>query len=143
MKTVRSAAVLLGIALLIPLGLWQGAESAGPPPPASAKFAFQVVESFDAKYLGDTPGHIGRGGGLEHGKPNVSLGDPVYRGDEKVGTITSLTWDRSKGSLEVEFDPVPMHLGPDGRALGPLRIAIGDELWTRLGPTAAAEKGDR
>ena len=143
MTTVRRGAILAGIAVLVPLAFWQLARSADPPTSQPGRFAFQVVESFDAKYLGDTPGHIGRGGGLGEGKPDVALGDTIYRGDEKIGTVSSLTWDRSKGSLEVEFDPVPMRVDAGGRNIGPLRIAVGDEVWMPLGgrPAAAEKKG--
>lgn len=88
---------------------------AGAPP---ARLEFQVVESLDAAYLGDTPGHKGRSQGLGQTVPTAALGDPVYRGEVKVGTITHLLWDRTKENLEVEFDPEPK-----------VRIAIGDHVW--------------
>lgn len=50
------------------------------------------------------------------------MGDPVYRGDKKVGTITGLRWSRGHGSLEVEFDPEPK-----------IRIEVGDVVWMKLG----------
>jgi hypothetical protein len=85
------------------------------------RFVFEVVQSYDAKYLGDTPGHIGRSGGLENRRPRVALDDPVFRGDEKVGRVTALDWNRTRGSLEVEFDPVDH-----------ARINVGDEVWLAL-----------
>src|SRR4051794_8716201 len=114
----RRGMVLAGMGLLVPMTIWQLARSADQPSPKPTRFTFQVVESFDAKYLGDTPGHIGRGGGLGEGRPGVALGDPVYRGSVKIGKISGLIWNRSKGSLEVEFDPEPMLVDSSGRALG-------------------------
>lgn len=95
-------------------------------PPHGTQFWFEVIESFNAKYEGDTPGHIGRGGGITL-HPHVALGDLVHHriGDEDkaVGVITGLTWDRLKGSLTVEFRPKEDH-----------RIAVGDEVWIDLNP---------
>lgn len=85
------------------------------------KFEFEVVQSFDAKYEGDTPGHVGKSGGLANRRPQVALGDAVFRGKEKVGVVTGLGWSRSYGSLEVEFDPV-----------GDVRISVGDVVWLAL-----------
>jgi len=93
-----------------------------PPPQAAGRFEFEVIESFDAKYEGDTPGHIGRHGELGDRRPQAALGDAVYRGDEKVGTITGLRWNRGVGGLDVEFDPDPK-----------TRIEVGDTVWMKLG----------
>ncbi len=83
----------------------------------SARFEFQIVESYDAHYLGDTPAHKGRHG-LNGRQPYMALGDTVHRGEEIIGHVTSLIWDRSKDSMEVEFDPEPK-----------IRISIGDTVW--------------
>ncbi len=81
------------------------------------RIEFHVVESFDAQYLGDTPGHIGRGGGVgDH--PGVAVGDRVHRGGEVIGRVSRAVWDRSRQSLEIEFDPEPM-----------TRVAVGDVCW--------------
>ncbi|MFM7107293.1 MAG: hypothetical protein ACKOZU_01585 [Planctomycetaceae bacterium] len=97
--------------------------------PHGTRFWFEVVESFNAKYEGDTPGHIGRGGGMTH-HPHVALGDAVYHriGDEDkaIGLVTGATWDRLKGSLAIEFRPKEDH-----------RIAVGDEVWVDLNPAPA------
>lgn len=94
-----------------------------------ARFEFEVVESFDAKYLGDTPGHHGRSGGLGNRRPRVALGDPVFRGDEQVGVLTQVVWDRSRGSLDLEFDPQPS-----------VRVCVGDVVWIHVdGPPDGAE----
>ena len=90
------------------------------------RFEFEVVQSFDAKYEGDTPGHIGRSGGLADRRPHVALGDPVFRGQQKIGVITGLGWSRTHGSLEVEFDPVDQ-----------MRISVGDQVWLALQPKPA------
>lgn len=96
---------------------------------AQGKFLFTVVESFDGKYLGDTPGHLGRAGKLDGHRPRVTLGDPVYRDQELVGRVTRVEWDRSRGSLEIEFGPEPLQ-----------RVATGDSVWIWLeGPRAAGE----
>lgn len=84
------------------------------------RFEFQIVESVDAHYLGDTPAHKGRHG-LNGRVPNVSLGDPVYRAEEMIGHVTSLVWDRSKDSMDIEFDPEPK-----------VRISIGDTVWVSI-----------
>jgi len=85
------------------------------------RFEFEVVQSYDARYQGDTPGHMGKSGGLADRRPHVALGDPVFRGQQKVGVITGLGWSRTHGSLEVEFDPVDH-----------VRISVGDEVWLAL-----------
>jgi hypothetical protein len=103
--------------------------------PHGTPFRFEVIESLDASYLGDTPSHVGRDGGLEF-RPNVALGDPVYRsarggGDEpplRVGRITRVVWERVSRSLTVEFDPEPL-----------MRIAVGEEVWIDLNPEPAPE----
>ena len=128
---LRRAAVLVG--LLTVWGIWQLTLTAQPPArspelkPAKSgtRFPFDVIESFDAKYEGDTPGHTGRAGGLEGVRPNVALGDPVFREDQKIGTVTSILWSRPQGSLTIEFDPEPN-----------LRIAVGDPVWIDLNPAA-------
>ena len=106
------------------------AQAALPPAAHGAKFYFEVIESHDAKYPGDTPAHTGKDGGLKV-RPQVSLGDAVYRPSETsskvVGTITRVTWDRVSGSLTVEFDPKAGE-----------RIAVGDEVWIDLNPAPPA-----
>lgn len=92
--------------------------------PPGTHFDMDVVESFDAKYEGDTPGHTGRAGGLNDIRPNIALGDGVFHGDERIGTITNIAWSRAQGSLAIEFDPAP------GR-----RVAVGDHFWIDLNPT--------
>jgi hypothetical protein len=106
------------------------AEAAMPRAPHGTRFAFEVIESTDAAYLGDTPSHRGRDGGLRV-RPNVSLGDPVHRsepgGEERlVGRITAATWERVSGGLSVEFHPEPF-----------VRVAVGDEVWIDLNPAPA------
>lgn len=95
-------------------------------PAHGIRFWFEVVESFNAKYQGDTAGHIGRGGGLTL-HPHVALGDPVYHrigaADKAIGSVTGVAWDRLRGSLTVEFRPHEDH-----------RIAVGDEVWVDLNP---------
>lgn len=94
--------------------------------PHGTPFTFEVIESHDAVYLGDTPAHVGKDGGLTV-RPQVALGDPVYRtANERrlvVGRITRVVWNRVSGSLEVEFDPEPLQ-----------RVAVGDEVWIDLNP---------
>jgi hypothetical protein len=94
--------------------------------PHGTPFFFEVIDSHDAKYPGDTPAHRGKDGGLTV-RPNVALRDPVYRTVNKattvIGKVTLVQWDRVSGSLTVEFDPEPLH-----------RIAVGDEVWIDLNP---------
>lgn len=104
-------------------------DSTGPQrqhPPHGTHFWFEVIESFNAKYEGDTPGHIGRGGGIKF-HPHVALGDSVYHRigeeDRVIGVVTGAIWDRLKGSLTVEFRPQEDH-----------RIAVGDDVWVDLNP---------
>jgi hypothetical protein len=100
--------------------------------PHGTLFSFEVVESLDAAYLGDTPSHVGRDGGLEF-RPNVALGDPVYRtaaegADAKpvqIGRVTRVVWERVSRGLTVEFDPEPF-----------VRIAVGDEVFVDLNPAS-------
>src|SRR4029453_9982236 len=102
-----------------PAGAKGGQAKAQTAPPV--RFEFEVIQSFDAKYEGDTPGHVGKSGGLGDKRPHVALGDAVFRGEERVGTVTGLTWSRASGSLEVEFHPVEK-----------VRICVGDEVWLNL-----------
>lgn len=103
--------------------LWLSGQQLTPPSASGdgKRLMFDVVQSFDAKYEGDTPGHLGRAGGLQTMRPNVALGDPIYRGDQQVGKVTWLTWNRINGGLDIEFDPE-----------GQTRIAVGDEVWMAL-----------
>ncbi|MDZ4684168.1 MAG: hypothetical protein SH850_03710 [Planctomycetaceae bacterium] len=132
----RNALLLLAlIAVLVAwqLKLWaqpSEGKAATPVAKAGTRFSFEVIESFDAKYEGDTPGHTGRAGGLENRRPNVALGDPVFRADQKLGTITSIVWSRVQGGLTIEFDPEPN-----------ARIAVGDVMWVDLNP-ASTVKGE-
>jgi hypothetical protein len=117
----------LWIAVMAAAGYWSWPSQAQLAPPPSSKedpsrFDFMVVESFDAQYLGDTPGHIGRGGALGKKAPGVALGDPVYREDTSIGRVSRVQWDRTKESLDIEFDP-------DSSAG---RISVGDAVWVRL-----------
>lgn len=95
-------------------------------PAHGTRFWFEVIESFNAKYEGDTPGHIGRGGGLS-APPDVALGDPVYQKvgdmDKPIGSVTGVVWERLRDSLTIEFRPHEDH-----------RIAVGDEVWVDLNP---------
>ena len=63
-------------------------------------------------------------------RPNVALGDAVYRTDNgthtRVGRLTHVVWSRVTGSLELEFDPEPLQ-----------RVAVGDEVWIDLNPARA------
>jgi hypothetical protein len=87
------------------------------------KFQFDVVEIFDAKYLGDTPGYVGRSGGLTGIRPHIALGDPIYRGEDKIGTVTNVSWSRTQDGMTVEFDPSPL-----------MRITVGESVWLYLNP---------
>lgn len=115
---VAGGPVLLALGYLLGNGAAAWSSASEEPP---ARLSFDVIESFDARYLGDTPGHVGRVGGLGQRRPKVALGDPVFRGDEIVGTVTGLTWNRANGSLDVEFDPAPLKV-----------IVLGDAVWVAL-----------
>ena len=113
------------IAMLLVLGTWLAINHVQDAPAADREgqsgpldFEFDVTQVIDAKYLGDTPSLIGRGGNVQ-GRPGLALDDPVYRGREKeeVGYITAVTWDRTKQSLEIEFSPRPLK-----------KIAVGDHV---------------
>ena len=121
MKRWRPKAVIL--ATLVPAAYlaWDWSTPAQGPAASPGRFEFLVVESIDAKYLGDTPGHIGRAS-LGRNSPRVALGDPVFRETTRVGKVTHLTWNEARESLDVEFDPEPGH-----------RVAIGDPVWVALG----------
>lgn len=121
-SAIAIAAALTGLLTLRSDAQVPQAEHPSPP----GVFAFVVVESFDAKYEGDTPGHLGRHGGLGDQVPRLALGDPVYRGEGDaaavVGRVTNLKWSRGQGSLDIEFDPTDKS-----------RIEIGDNVWLKLG----------
>lgn len=108
---------------------WQIPGTAQPAPADRTRFEFLVVESYDAKYLGDDPGHVGRGGGLGREAPDIALNDPVYHDTTRVGKVTGLLWNEAKQSLQVEFDPEP------GR-----RIQIGDPFWIPVGGPPAPKR---
>ncbi len=119
----------VGVAMAIACVLTLRSDAQAPPgetPSTPGTFGFVVVESFDAKYEGDTPGHLGRHGGLGDQVPRLALGDPVYRGEGEaaavVGRVTNLKWSRGQGSLDIEFDPTDK-----------TRIEIGDNVWLKLG----------
>jgi hypothetical protein len=111
------------------------AEAAMPRPPHGTPFHFEVIESHDARYLGDTPSHSGKDGGLTV-RPQVAIGDAVYRtehgGQRIIGHVTRVAWSRVSGSLEVEFTPEPLE-----------RIAVGDEVWIDLNPAPAPRPAGR
>jgi hypothetical protein len=126
--------VAAGLLFSLVCQLWSsGQQPAAEKGPAGAanRIEFEVVESFDAKYLGDTPGHLGRAGRLEGRKLRVALGDPMFRGDERVGIVTGLKWNRTNGSLDIEFDPVDH-----------CRVHVGDLVWMALDGSAAARTTD-
>src|SRR6188768_1760393 len=115
---------LVVVAVLLAIGAIGTAQQPAPKavkPADPSRFEFEVIESFDAKYEGDTPGHIGKSGGLAERRPHVALGDSVFRDAEKIGVVTGLTWSRLQGSLQVEFDPV-----------AGARVSVGDQVWLTL-----------
>lgn len=128
MRTDRRWAWILALVVAAAAGHYasvfaqQAPVAKAPAPKFNGKFEIEVIESFDAKYQGDTPGHIGKHGELGDFRPQAALGDPVFRGDEKVGTVTNLLWSPGHGSLQVEFDPEPK-----------VRIAVGDVVWLKFG----------
>jgi hypothetical protein len=139
MTVSRAAVAIAAFLALSPMAApdvaWaEDAQSRLPLAPHGTKFLFEVIESHDAVYLGDTPGHMGRDGGLKV-RPNVALGDGVYRTDgettARMGTITRAVWDRVSGGLTVEFDPEPLR-----------RIAVGDEVWVDLNPAPATARSN-
>ena len=103
--------------------------SAQPAAPNRQKFEFLVIESYDAQYLGDDPGHIGRAGGLGIDPPDIALGDPVYHEQTRVGKVSRLVWNEARQSLQVEFDPEPGQ-----------RIYIGDPFWIPIGGPPAQKR---
>jgi hypothetical protein len=118
---IRVAGLAAVISLVVGMGWTRpgwGARRAQDP----TRFEFMVVESFDALYPGDTPGHRGRGS-LGTAVPNVALGDPVYAGEEQVGHVTRVVWDRTKESLDIEFAPEKKD-----------RIWVGEEVWLSIAP---------
>jgi hypothetical protein len=124
--------VLAGAALVAAVpATWRiaAAQRAEAPP---RRFTFSIVESFNAKYLGDSPGHHGRGS-IRGERPDVALGDPVLHGDVKIGTVSGLIWDRTKESLEVEVDPDDFEVNVEGQPIRANRIAVGEEVWVPLG----------
>lgn len=121
----KRAVIICG--LILTLAVWEVATMAQTqsPPPSEpvaksldpSHLEFEIVESNDAQYLGDSPAHTGRRGGLTF-QPHIALGDPVYRGNVKIGRVSGVTWDRARGGLTIELNPHPL-----------LRIAVGDVAW--------------
>jgi len=131
LSAIAAAGVLATSAVLLEMrtvadGIQGPREPVHEHPAPGTPFWFEVIESFNAKYQGDTAGHIGRGGGLSL-QPHVALGDSVHHRiddvDTVVGSVTGLKWERLRGSLEVEFRSHEGH-----------RIAVGDEVWVDLNP---------
>jgi hypothetical protein len=125
-------AAILALGLALSMNLFLAAQQPGStklkaqPKAAADRLEFVVVQSFDAKYEGDTPGHSGRIEDLHDRRPQVALGDLVYRGEVQIGQITELGWSPVHGTLEVEFEPAPV-----------TRICVGDRVWLYLeGPPA-------
>jgi hypothetical protein len=118
----RPRAAILAFCALSAYLAWDWSSPAqGPAAANPGRFEFLVVESFDAKYQGDTPGHLGRAS-LGRNSPRVALGDPVFRETTRVGKVSRLIWNEARESLDVEFDP------EKGQ-----RVAIGDAVWVALG----------
>ena len=132
--TPAAVLILLGACALVARGDDEVVPLEHAPP--GTPFVFEVIESVDASYLGDTPSHVGRSGGLEH-RPNVALGDAVYRvvgsGEQRrsvrVGRVSRVVWERVSRSLTVEVDPDPL-----------VRIAVGDEVWIDLNPAPIVDR---
>lgn len=128
----RARAILAG-GLTLMIGTWQLVVSQGQQVEPNAKrFEFVVISSFDAKYLGDSPGHFGRGK-IGQGQPDLALGDPVFHEDRLIGKVTGISWDRVKENLEIEFDPEPFELDEQGQPTVPNRVAVGENLWIPRG----------
>jgi hypothetical protein len=130
---MKRSSVAVALLAMASLGV---AEEDQPLPLASpgTRFFFDVIDSQDAKYLWDSPSHVGKNGGLTV-RPQVALGDAVYRivgtAPTRVGTITLVQWDRVRGSLSLEFKP-----------LSQVRIAVGDEVWIDLNPVSPKAGAD-
>lgn len=122
MTRTRDLIVLAVVASVGAAGMAWRLAMAAQPPAHRTRFEFLVIESYDAQYLGDTPGHVGRGGGLGHEAPDIALGDPVFHDTTRVGKVSRLVWNEAKESLQVEFDPEPA-----------MRIHIGDPFWIPVG----------
>lgn len=130
-RLLASSILLVGLALasIVFATTSQAAADPAAPKVTGSRFEFEVIESFDAKYLGDTPGHHGRNGGLGQTRPKVLLNDPVYRGETVVGHVTTVVWDRVNGGLNIEFDPAPLQ-----------QISVGDVVWIRIDGGAGEAK---
>lgn len=139
----KTSAFLAVLAAVPVLATWQVAPTRAQQVPASAtRTELAVVESFDSKYLGDTPGHIAHGR-IGKERPDVALGDPVYHGDRLIGKVTGVTWDRTRESLDVEFDPEPYELDEKGRPAAPNRVAVGIDVWIPMGGSKASAAAAR
>jgi hypothetical protein len=106
---IAATGVLAGNAVLLEMrsaadGIQGSPEPVRERPAPGTPFWFEVIESFNAKYRGDTAGHTGRGGGLLL-QPHVALGDSVHHRiggvDTVVGSVTGLLWERLRGSLAI------------------------------------------
>lgn len=63
----------------------------------------EVIEIFDAKYAGDTPGCVAVQ--KVTSPPRISLGDAVHRDGVTVGHLTAAAWNDETHVLRIEFDP--------------------------------------
>ena len=123
----RTPVVALIAAAMLAAAVWPAGTQGQPPaapaarPADPSRIEFEVAQSFDAKYQGDSAGHLGRATGLEKRQPQVALGDAVYRGQQQIGVVTGLGFSRTHGTLEVEFQP-----------LAGTRISVGDAVWLAL-----------
>ncbi len=133
MNRLRKTVVWASIAAAVVFGIeWSlRAEPVRPienPPVTAARFAFVVLTGTDAKYLGDTPSFEGRNG-LKGLAPKLALGDPVFRDKHQIGTISSVTWDRGKDGLDIEFSPRPLE-----------NIYVGETVWVALDGSKASHE---
>src|SRR4029450_245813 len=116
-------AAMIGVAIVGGWQLWSNGQQPAPKGKVGEanRLEFEVGQCFDAKYLGGTPGHMGRAGGLSNRRPRIALGDSIFRSDERVGIVTGLQWNRTNGSIDIEFDPVDH-----------ARVCVGDDVWMAL-----------
>lgn len=101
-----------------------------PKPPAPApqaaeltRLEFDVVEASNDKYRGSTAALSEPDLARWTTSPGIAPGDPVFRGDRKVGTVISVILSRQQGNLTVELVPELQ-----------TRVAVGDAVWVNLNP---------
>ena len=104
-------------------------------PPRGTRFEFDVIDSHDAKYLWDSPAHVGKHGGLTV-RPQVALGDGVIGRKDAVIPMPMLPRRRDEIGepvRELKRRELDDAIGPRPR---------GRSRWARTDPVGGLVSGE-